>query len=123
MVSGREKNEVLLKFAGFQYKKRRVQYSGGRFTMWLWSYPGGRLMGQYESPPNIYDSLDAQAEWLLSKLANYTLQRMGEGAQATVIGIDAERWYEGDGATPAEAFAEAILSLVGEDDARQNNVA
>ncbi len=115
-----EKNEVLAKFAGFRYKLSASENNH------YWIGPNGQTVDCDESGdallPDLLHSLDAQAKWLVPKL-NETLKHDGWSASWTPWFPPERQWgvnigrrgrdEEYFGATLAEAFAEAILSLIG----------
>ena len=116
-----QKNSTLLDWAGFGYE-------GDKY----WIYPDGtrhfhNWVGD-QLPIDLYHSLDAQAKWLNPKLTLPRCQGGMETRSFHFIYPDDEDCVQcwvtehdvrescGRGATLAEACAEAILSLIGEDD-------
>lgn len=93
-----------------------------------WLYPDGTYQN---APPDFLHSLDAQAKWLLPKLLpDYEVQirwdtfgdvDFKQGWNAVIFGMNREHREDivSHGETPAEACAEAMLSLIGEDDGTQ----
>ena len=117
-----EKNEVLAKWVGFTFDELS--------RMWL--APDGSSPYPHFSAPDLLHSLDAQAKWLWPKLNRdgwfVNLMQSGDGSywkarlwtpysgtsEITLENIAAKPVR--DGPTPAEACAEAILSLIGGND-------
>ncbi len=97
-----EKKDVLLKFAGF-----RVNESGKG-----WYYPDGSF--SMETRPDLLHSLDAQAKWIDPKLDNWSLSTYDTHVTAIVHCGTSMGTADAPKDRPAEAKAEAILSLIGE---------
>ena len=77
----------------------------------LWHYPDGSdYMNGYRCPDFIH-SLDAQAKWLWPKLNLWEMGNESKDMTYFIAGSNLAR-----AANPAEACAEAILSLIGEDE-------
>ena len=90
-----EKNAVLATRAGFDY---RPESSHGKF--WV-------IDGRHYVLPDFLHSLDAQVKWIIPE-ANREFGNLAV--------IEALERVVGDVGLNAEACAEAILSLIGEDD-------
>jgi len=103
-MTDQEKNEVLAKWAGFRYKLSASENNH------YWIGPNGQTVDCDESGdallPDLLHSLDAQAKWLWDKVRD-----MGRFNEVVAALLDAEY----DGEHKAEACAEAILSLIGEE--------
>ena len=95
-----EKNEVLLKFAGFKDLSKLG-------TPYPWDAPDGSAV---KEPPDFLHSLDAQAKWLWPKLDSP--DQFGDKGQLFSVLYS---WLLAGDLTP-EACASAILSLIGEGD-------
>ncbi len=105
-MTDQEKNEALAKWAGFQWWEDGECYTIGNSTT-------------VRELPDFLHSLDAQAKWLWPKLEldGYALQLyLPVGyIEAFISTRSAPHWQIRKGASsPAEACAEAILSLIGD---------
>ncbi len=117
-----DKNEVLVRWLGWEQHPHIEDGGCGcdYCTTLHWYTPDG----QNPSLPDLLHSLDAQAKWLVPKL-NETLKHDGWSASWTPWFPPERQWSvnigrqgrdeEYFGATLAEACAEAILSLIGEE--------
>ncbi len=108
-MTDQEKNEVLARWAGFQKCDCGEEHQGcGK-----WWEPDGDVVGLVVLSDFLH-SLDAQAKWLWPKLTDANLEIRPGWARALVAIETATYRYQSD--SPAEACAEAILSLIGEDE-------
>ncbi|KKL61399.1 hypothetical protein LCGC14_2195690 [marine sediment metagenome] len=112
-MTDQEKNEVLAKWAGFRYKLSASENNH------YWIGPNGQTVDCDESGdallPDLLHSLDAQAKWLWPKMGHIIFMYSEQNefkATAGMYNPDAEGTAQAD--NPAEACAEAILSLIGE---------
>ncbi len=117
-MTDQEKTQILLKWARFQsyYKSQAPEETG--IEAWVQPPDSERTI----PIPDFLHSLDAQAKWLWPKLTSdkgYTpdgiLMWFECGTWLVEIWWMTRSGYEGRGLTPAEACAEAILSLIGEE--------
>ena len=97
-MTDQEKNEVLAKWRGF------VAHFPGNECLEFWEDPDGNTIPDL---PDLYHSLDAQAKWIIPK-ACY------EYGDIVVYELLSGLMLAGE--FTAEACAEAILSLIGEDE-------
>ena len=118
-MTDQEKKDALLKFAGFTINEP----SPDGATIPLWSWPDGKPL--LEPEPDLLHSLDAQAKWLWPKLTHWLISTTediddvgGSYTAWVAMGTRGPQWKNewANGDTPAEACAEATLSLIGEED-------
>ncbi len=108
-MTDQEKNEVLAKWAGFTWDGFWLDPNGFTFGA-PWPGPDEAIKEsdwKVITGPDLLHSLDVQAKWLWDKVRD-----MGRFNFVVAALVDAEY----DGEHKAEACAEAILSLIGEDD-------
>ena len=103
-MTDQEKNEVLVRWLGWEQRPHIEDGGCGcdYCTTLHWYTPDG----QNPALPDLLHSLDAQAKWLWDKVRD-----MGRFNEVVAALLDAEY----DGEHKAEACAEAILSLIGEE--------
>ena len=111
-----EKNEVLLKFAGFTWDGFWVGPNGFTFGA-PWPGPDEAIKEsdwKVITGPDLLHSLDAQAKWLWPKLDGIELE--GRGNEWSAVAKDSENvyWQKPVHDSPAEACAEAVLALLAE---------
>ena len=100
-MTDQEKNEVLLKFAGFRFHLSASE------NPHYWTYPDGEVVDRDSFRhllPDLFHSLDAQAKWIIPK-ACY------EYGDIVVYGLLSGLMLAGE--FTGEACAGAILSLIG----------
>ncbi len=121
-----EKNEVLARWGHIEHNWDEPDSNGvcNCRTCGLLSFPCDPPVAQ--CTPDFLHSLDAQAKWLWTKLLpDYEIQLRWEvlgdvdfkqGWNVVIFGMNREHRDDivSHGETPAEAWAEAILSLIGE---------
>ena len=107
-MTDQEKNEVLVRWLGWEQRPHIEDGGCGcdYCTTLHWYTPDG----QNPALPDLLHSLDAQAKWLWPKL-DYLKLEYEQGVWRAWV-----RWHSGEADNPAEACAEAILSLIGGDD-------
>ena len=110
-MTDQEKNEVLARWAGFTPGECKILCCQAAH----WLSPDNTLW--HGVLPDFLHSLDAQAKWLWPKLEDWGIGLRGDGSRffgyASLNGVE----IQDSGTTPAEACAEAILSLIGKDNA------
>ncbi len=105
-MTDQEKNEVLLKFAGFRYREGACD----------WLPPDQESTDTlYLDTPDLLHSLDAQAKWIYPKLYEVKLHQRsnimnGQWCAEVFIRTPSGCIYRD---TPAIAVADAVLSLIG----------
>ena len=120
----KKRNKILLEFVGFIDYGGEVVFGPNDGTKKGWHYPNGDYlsMNPYDCP-NLCGSLDAQAKWLWPKLApkwdDWQLS-VEDGIYTFAVYLGhisgtGSKWAEASADTPAEACAEAVLSLIGEE--------
>ncbi len=116
-MTDQEKNEVLAKWAGFA--KIGYQNTPDWILADRWVYPNTDRRADL---PDFLHSLDAQAKWLLPKLRGYHITRDALTGGATEVTVWGETCIGTSckAPTPAEACAEAILSLIEKHDGSWN---
>ena len=107
-MTDQEKNEVLAKWSGFVDYGGVAVYGPGDGSKKGWYDPDGNALGFHAGNlPDLLHSLDAQAKWLWPKL-DYQKLEFEQGQWRAWV-----RWHSGEADSPAEACAEAVLSLIG----------
>ncbi len=110
-MTDQEKKDALLKFAGFTY--RSFDYKGDVYQPHkLWETPEGWCM---RTPPDLLHSLDVQAKWIDPLLDNWSLSTYDTHVTAIVHCGTSMGTADAPKDRPAEAKAEATLSLIGEE--------
>lgn len=116
MMTGEQKNEALLQFAGFT---RILHPNTAQHILGVkWLGPDGKTFD--EDLPDLLHSRDAQDKWVLPKLQDMGLsikvvahEHKGVSVFLTdVVHSDAEQIYR-HGDMPAEVTREAILAWIG----------
>ncbi len=116
-MTDQEKNEVLAKWAGFTEKKFRAPVCTHKPRCTYWVDPDGKDTRLLSDPngkrlPDFLHSLDVQAKWLWPKLGDWGMYKLENMVVFAAFTKDHGDWVRKRATTPAEACAEAVLSLI-----------
>ena len=119
-------NEVLARWAGFTEKKFRAPVCIHEPRCTYWVDPDGKDTRHLSDPngkrlPDLIHSLDALGLWSIPNIEHlFEIEWMpqigGWSCRITITTGSGHKPFYGRGTTMAEACADAILSLIGEDD-------